>query len=113
MHRYLIEVQSFQENSFLNAWSSGVDQRGCVSDISEMSSRKITTSPGKTVVNDLLTVEDVDWLTKQVLAELTQDKKAEYKEQEKQRPRGGAVKAGVIRHTSSPNQPLAYYYIRK
>ena len=78
-----------------------------------MSSRKSPTSSGKTVLDDTLTVDDVNWLTKHVLAELFQNQNPENEKQDKKKSKGGAVKAGVIRHTSSPNQPLAYYYIRK
>ena len=74
-----------------------------------MSSRKSPTPS----VNDILTVEDIDCLTKQVLAELNEDQEPEYEEQDKQKSSEGAVKAGVIRHTSFPDQPLAFYYIGK
>ena len=78
-----------------------------------MSSRKSPTSSGKTVLDDTMTVDDVDWLTKYVLAELFQNQKPENQKQDKKKSLEGAVKAGVIRHTSSPNRPLAYYHIRK
>ena len=78
-----------------------------------MSTSKSPSSSGKTVLDDPLTVDDVDWLTKHLLAELSQDQKPENQKQVKEKSRGGAVKAGVIRHTSYPNQPLAFYYIRK
>ena len=78
-----------------------------------MSSCKSPSSSGKTVLDDPLTVDDVDWLTKHLLAELSQDQKQENQKQVKEKSRMAGVKAGVIRHTSSPNQPLAFYYIRK
>ena len=59
-----------------------------------------------------LTVEEVDRLTTQVLAELSQGQKPDIQEEGKQNG-AGDVRAGVIRHTSKPNQPLAYYYLRK
>ena len=86
-----------------------VRNKGAVSVASRMSCRKSPTPS----VNDILAVENVDLLTMHVLAELFQDKNPKAQDSDKQNSRGGAVKAGVIRHTSSPNQPLAFYYIRK
>ena len=60
------------------------------------------------VEEDILTVEEIDWLTKNILAELSQDVKPTQESCTGERP----VKAGVIRHTSLPSQPLAYYYTR-
>ena len=76
-----------------------------------MSTSKSPSSSGKTVLDDPLTVDDVDWLTKHLLAELSQDQKQENQKQVKEKSRVTGVKAGVFRHTSSPDQPLAYYYI--
>ena len=102
--------QSSQKTSFFNEQCSGEDQRTFV----KMSSRKSPTSSCKTVLDDTMTtVDDVDWLTKYVLAELFQNQNPENQKQDKKMSLEGAVKAGVIRHTSSPNRPLAYYHIRK
>ena len=68
-----------------------------------MSFRKGQTSLDETVADDVLTVEEIDLLTKCLLAELSQDIQGYTGDR--------AVKAGVIRHTSYPSQPLAYYYI--
>ena len=108
-HTYLMVEQSSQKTSFFNEQCSGKDQRTFV----RMSSRKSPTSSDKTVLDDTLTVDDVNWLTKHVLAELFQNQKPENEKRDKKKSKGGAVKAGVIRHTSSPNRPLAYYHIRK
>ena len=63
------------------------------------------------VADGILTVEEIDWLTKCFLEELSQDVKQTQDMQNNTGER--AVKAGVIRHTSHPSQPLAYYYIKK
>ena len=62
------------------------------------------------VADGILTVEEIDWLTKCFLEELSQDVKQTQDMQNNTGER--AVKAGVIRHTSHPGQPLAYYYTR-
>ena len=61
------------------------------------------------------TREDLSWLAQYFLAELCSEPKVEDQAGEEQQGRDGGVqgvKPGVIRHTSYPCQPLAYYYIR-
>ena len=60
------------------------------------------------VAEDILTVEEIDRMTENFLAELSQDVKPTQESCTEER----VVKAGVIRHTSLPSQPLAYYYTK-
>ena len=78
---------------------------------SRMSFKTYQTPLNKTVADEILTVEEIEWLTKHILEELSQDLKPTQDIQNNTGER--AVKAGVIRHTSYPSQPLAYYYTKK
>ena len=75
---------------------------------SRMTSQNYKSSLDKAAADDILTVEELDLLTKHLLAELSPDLEPR---QDIQDYKAG-VRVGVIRHTSSPNQPLAYYYVR-
>ena len=75
-----------------------------------MSLKMCQTTLDKTVA-DSITVEEIDSLTKQILEEFLQDLKPTKDTQNNTDER--VVMAGVIRHTSYPNQPLAYYYTTK
>ena len=72
--------------------------------------KKMPATLDKTVANDI-TVEEIDLMTKHILEEFLQDLKPTKDTQNNTGER--AVIAGVIRHTSYPSQPPAYYYIKK
>ena len=76
-----------------------------------MSLKMCETAPDKTVAEDIVTVEEIDLLTNNILEEFLQDLKPT--KDTKNNTGERVVIAGVIRHTSYPSQPLAYYYITK
>ena len=71
--------------------------------------KKCQTTSDKTVADDI-TVEEIELMTKHILEEFLQDLKPTKDIQNNSGER--AVIAGVIRHTSYPSQPLAYYYTK-
>ena len=76
-----------------------------------MSLKMCQTTLDKTVADDIITVEEIDSLTQHILEEFLQDLNPTKDMHNKIGDR--VVMPGVIRHTSYPSQPLAYYYITK
>ena len=67
------------------------------------------------MVEEALTKKDLEWLAEHFSEELCKQKNAEEPKKEKEDEKKSGyysrpVRAGVIRHTSCPYRPLAYYY---
>ena len=79
---------------------------------------KISEKDSKEVGETNLTAEDLDWLSRHFLEELcskheVEDTAEKTKIMQTARECNVKVQPGVIRHTSSPCRPLAYYYLRQ